>query len=254
MTQWLLPALYTLFVWWFSTGAILYLDQLPRSTYKWSMLWATVLLGVALAGVYVTAGDTRTSGAYVAFTAAIVVWAWKELAFLTGFLTGPRRIVCPPNARGWRRAGYALQAILWHELALLALGALVLGLTWGQPNVVATCTFATLWLMRLSAKLNVFLGVRNLNEQFLPPHLRYLGSYFRQRAMNRLFPWSLFASVAASALVWQHALGAERSTFAATSSAILATLLALGLVEHLLMMLPLDSQRLWAWGMRSSQS
>ena len=45
-----LPLLATLFIWWFSTGLILYLDGLPRSTYKWSMLWATVLAAVAFAG------------------------------------------------------------------------------------------------------------------------------------------------------------------------------------------------------------
>ena len=32
--------------------------------------------------------------------------------------------------------------------------------------------------MRQSAKLNVFLGVRNLSEEFLPQHLHYLQSYF----------------------------------------------------------------------------
>ena len=30
--------------------------------------------------------------------------------------------------------------------------------------------------MRTSAKLNLFLGVRNLSEEFLPPHLAYLAA------------------------------------------------------------------------------
>ena len=33
--------------------------------------------------------------------------------------------------------------------------------------------------MRQSAKLNLFLGVRNLGVEFLPQHLRYLQSFFR---------------------------------------------------------------------------
>ena len=40
-----LPLVYALFVWWFSTGVIIYLDNLPRRTHRWSMLAATVLVG-----------------------------------------------------------------------------------------------------------------------------------------------------------------------------------------------------------------
>lgn len=254
MTQHLLPVLYTLFVWWFSTGVILYLDGLPRSTYKWSMLWATVLAAIAFAGIVATADDTRATGAYLAFTGAIVIWAWKEMAFLMGYLTGPRRTACPPGARGWRRAVYALQAILWHELALIALGVAVIALTWGQPNHVATCTFATLWVMRLSAKINVFLGVRNLNEEFLPEPVRHLGSYFRTRPMNRFFPVSVIATAALTLAVWQHALADTTTPFGAVSSTFVATLLSLALLEHVFMMLPLPTQRLWRWGLRSRET
>jgi hypothetical protein len=37
MSQYALPVLFALFLWWFSTGAILYLDGLPQRTFKWSM-------------------------------------------------------------------------------------------------------------------------------------------------------------------------------------------------------------------------
>ena len=52
-------------------------------------------------------------------------------------------------------------------------------------------TFMPLWLMRTSAKLNVFLGGINLGEEFLPPHLRYLLSFMARRPMNVLMPLSL---------------------------------------------------------------
>ena len=42
------PLLYVLLVWWFSTGAILWLVGLPRSTHPFTMGGATVLLAVAL--------------------------------------------------------------------------------------------------------------------------------------------------------------------------------------------------------------
>ena len=50
--------------------------------------------------------------------------------------------------------------------------------------------------MHESARLNVFLGARNLNEHFLPPHLAYLGSFLRKRPMNLLFPFSVTISTA----------------------------------------------------------
>ena len=83
------PLLYTVLCWWFSTGVILYLNGLPRATHKWTMAAASVLLGVALCGVAVSASDTRVSGAYLAFTSALMVWAWQEVAFLLGYVTGP---------------------------------------------------------------------------------------------------------------------------------------------------------------------
>nr|WP_316640887.1 putative photosynthetic complex assembly protein PuhE [uncultured Roseateles sp.] len=246
------PILYTVLLWWFSTGVILYLNGMPRATHKWQMLAATVLLGVALCGVAVSADDTRVSGAYFAFTAALMVWAWQELGFLLGYVTGPRRSACPPGARGWARAGHAVMAILYHELALLVLAAALLALTWQQPNQVALWTFAALWLMRLSAKLNVFLGVRNLNEQFLPEHLRYMHSYFRQRPSNALFPVAVIASTLLAANVWQAALNSNATAFEATAASLVAAMLSLAVLEHWFMVLPLPSERLWNWSLRAS--
>jgi putative photosynthetic complex assembly protein 2 len=247
------PVLYTVLFWWASTGVILYLNGLPRATHKWTMAGATVLLGVALCGVAASATDTRVSGAYLAFTAALTVWGWQEVGFLLGYVTGPRRIVCPPEATGWARVGLAVMAILYHELALIVLAAAIVTLTWQQPNQVATWTFGALWLMRLSAKLNVFLGVRNLNAEFLPLHMRYLHSYFRQRPINRLFPVCVIAATWLAASVWHSALADEASLFEATAASFVAMLLSLAVLEHWFMVLPLPSERLWNWSLRSRE-
>ena len=245
------PMLYTVLLWWFSTGVILYLNGLPRSTHKWTMAGATVLLGVALCGVAATASDTRVSGAYLAFTASLLVWAWQEVGFLLGYVTGPRRIACPPGAQGWQRLRHALMAILYHELALVLLAAAIVALTWQQPNQVALWTFAALWVMRLSAKLNVFLGVRNLNEQFLPDHLKYMHSYFRQRPSNAMFPSSVILATGAACAVWHYAGVVAPTPFAAAGASFVAMLLSLAVLEHFFMVLPLPSERLWSWGMKS---
>jgi putative photosynthetic complex assembly protein 2 len=238
-------------VWWFSTGVILYLDGLPRRTFRITLGVATLLLALALLGLYATRDDTRITGAYLAFTCGVVVWAWQEIAFLLGVVTGSRRQPLPPGAVGWRRFRYALQAVLHHELALVVLFGAVLAATWGGSNPVGLWTYVILWVMRQSAKLNVFLGVRNLNESFLPPHLSYLQSYFRRAPGNALFPLSVVSSTIVAALVWQAAVAAGVGDFEATALTFAGTLLALAVLEHWFLVLPLPSEQLWSWGLRS---
>ena len=253
MSQYVLPILYTLFIWWFSTGVILFLNGLPRWTFKWTMLGTSFVLVMALIGLVVTRDDTRTTGAYLAFTCGVLVWAWQEVAFLLGYVTGPRRTDCPADSTGWRRAGYAFMAVLHHELALVVLGAAVLTATWGGPNQTGMWTFLILWVMRQSAKLNVFLGVRNLNEGFLPTHLKYLQTYFTRRPMNRLFPVSVIASTVVAALIWREAGAVGVDSFDAASLTFAATLLTLAVLEHWFLVLPLPSEALWNWGLRSRE-
>lgn len=253
MSAYLLPIVYTLFIWWFSTGVILFLNGLPRWTFKWTMLGTSFVLVMALIGLVVTRDDTRITGAYLAFTCGLLVWAWQEVAFLLGYVTGPRRTDCPAESTGWRRAGYAFMAVLHHEVALVVLGAAVLAATWGGPNQTGMWTFLILWVMRQSAKLNVFLGVRNLNEGFLPVHLKYLQTYFTRRPMNRLFPVSVIASTVVAALIWQEARMLGIDSFDATSLTFAATLLTLAVLEHWFLVLPLPAEALWNWGLRSRQ-
>jgi putative photosynthetic complex assembly protein 2 len=253
MTAVVLPLLFTLFVWWFSTGAILYLDGLSPRTFRWTFAGATVVAVFGLVGLAVSAGETTPSSAYCAFTCALLVWAWQEVAFLLGYVTGPRRVACDVEATGWRRAAAALQTILHHEFALLLLATLVLATTWNQPNQTGWWTFAVLWAMRQSAKLNVFLGVRNLGENFLPAHLQYLKSYFTRKAMNPLLPISVLAAAAVVVPVWQAARIATATPFETTSYALVGSLLTLAIIEHLMLVLPLPSEALWKMCLRSRE-
>lgn len=251
MERHVFPLLFTLLVWWFSTGIILYLDGLPRRTFKWTMLGATALLVAALAGLAASSASASVASAYCAFTCALLVWAWQEVAFLLGYVTGPRRIAATPGLAGWARTREALGTVLHHELALLALAAAVVAVTWGQPNQTGLWTFAVLWAMRQSAKLNVFLGVRNLYESFLPPHLRYLHTYFRQQPMNPLFPVSVIASTAVAVPLWLAAAAPSASAASAIGLSLVGSLLALAILEHWFLVLPLPSENLWKWAMRS---
>ena len=248
-----LPVGFAVFIWWFSTGIVLLLDNLPKSTFRWSHLLSSLLALGAFAGLVHTASQSSVAAAYCAFTCALLVWGWHELSFLTGWVTGPRKVEVSPGARGWPRFVQAVLTILWHELAILASGVAIFAITWGQPNQVGTGTFLVLWLMRISAKLNVFLGVRNLSLSLLPPHLRYLGSYFRRRPMNLLFPLVVTVSTGVAVAIAQQALQDAPGSAAATGAWLVLTLLVLAIVEHWLLVLPLEATALWRWALRRGQ-
>ena len=251
MTLYLLPVAFALFAWWFSTGLIVVLDHLPAWTFRWSLLGASVLTGLAFHRLTRIGDDTTVRGAYAGFVCALVVWGWQEMSFLMGIITGPRRIASPPDCRGWVHFLHGVQVVLYHELAILAGGAAILALSWGGANQVATGTYAILWGMRVSAKLNLFLGVRNVSERFLPPHLRYLGSFFRQRPMNVLMPVSITVGLVLSTILVQRAADPAASAFATTSTVFLAAMMVLGVVEHWFLVIPVPFEALWNWYLRS---
>jgi putative photosynthetic complex assembly protein 2 len=247
------PLAYALLVWWLSTGVILWLDGLPRHTFAWSLGGASLVLVGGLWGLHHTRMDVSATGAYCAFTCALLVWAWQELAFLLGVVTGPHRQVCPPLARGWQRTRLAIATVLHHEIALLLLAIAVWCMTEGGANRTGWWTFVALWVMRQSAKLNLFLGVRNLSEAFLPEHLKYLHSYFRRRPMNVLWPVSFTACTVAAVGVWQAAAVLPEGAPQVCGLALLGSLLALGALEHLMLVLPMPPEALWRWGLRSRE-
>lgn len=247
------PLLFAIFVWWAGTGLILYLDGRARSTFKWTLLGATILAVLGFIGLRASSAVATTASAYCAFACALLIWAWQEVAFLLGVVTGPRRVACPPDAAGWRRTVLAFQTVAHHELALLMLGAGVVAATWGQPNPTGLWTFAVLWAMRQSAKINIFLGARNFSEEFLPDHLRYLQTYFRRARMNWLFPVVVALSTWLAVRLWQAALSPGIDAFTATALTFAASLLSLAILEHWFLVLPLPTTAIWNWGLRSRE-
>jgi putative photosynthetic complex assembly protein 2 len=245
------PVLLAILLWWLSTGVILYLDGLGRGSFRWSMAGASVLSLAALAALAATSGWETPAGAYVAFLAALMLWGWNEMAFLMGYLAGPRREPCPEGATGFHRFKLAAATLINHELGIVATGALIALLTWDQPNQFGLWTFAILWVMRLSTKINIFLGAPNIPDEFLPPHLRYLASYFRRRPMNGFFPFAITAATLFTALLVHLAMQSTSSPLERTGYALLTTLMALAVLEHWLLYVPVSATKLWAWGLSS---
>jgi putative photosynthetic complex assembly protein 2 len=252
MSDFAVPAGYAVLVWWFTTGIILFLDGLHQRTFRWSMAAATGVLVVAASLLRSSASDLSVNGAYTAFSSAILVWGWLEMSFLMGFITGPRRHACAERCSGWKHFVHATQAIIYNEIATLLLALAILATTWQAANRVALWTYLILWAMRLSAKLNLFLGVANLGEKFLPPHLQYLKGFFKKRPINLLFPLSISGSTVALTVLSQKYMATD-DPFKITGYALMISLLALAVLEHWFMVLPLPSEKMWQWALRSNR-
>jgi putative photosynthetic complex assembly protein 2 len=233
--------------WWMATALILRLDRLPSRTFPTSLACAAALAVAGLALVMWSADRPTTTGAYAAFAGTLAIWGFVELALLTGFVVGPLRGPCPPS-RGFARFGYAVRAILHHELALLASGAAIVAAVWSGDNKAALWVFAVLWIMRLCAKLNLHFGVPNLGDELLPPRLRYLGTYFSRRPVTPLYPATVALAAFAAYPLWKTAVAHDATGHAGVEAVILATLLSLAILEHVMMVLPISQSRLWGSG------
>ena len=131
---------------------------------------------------------------------------------------------------------------------------LIAAVTWGMPNQVGLWTFIILWLMRWSAKLNIFLGVRNLHVEYWPEHLRYLQTFARERSMNELFPLSIIVATAGIAVLAFTAFTAASGSPQRTGAILLATLLTLATLEHWFLIVRVPEDLLWRPGLRSRRS
>jgi putative photosynthetic complex assembly protein 2 len=243
--------LFAVFLWWAGTGAILFLDGLPRRTYAASMAAMTVLALAALAALWVVRDSVSGGSVVIAFTAALLLWGWNEMAFLMGFVTGPRKTAATPGARGWMRFRQSAATLISHEVAIAATALAVWLIVGDSANHFGFWTFAVLWVMRLSTKINIFLGAPNVTVEFLPPHLSYLASYFRKRPMNGFFPLSITLSTLAAAWLAHLALRAGAGAGEVLGYSLLAALTALAVLEHWLLFVPVPAARLWGWSLRS---
>ncbi len=144
MMELLAPALFAMFVWWFSTGAILYLDGRPRHTFAWTMIGASFLLALALIGMLRLAGTATPAAAYWSFTCGLICWGWQEVTLYLGYITGPRRTGLAEHARGWTRLRMAIASIIYHEAAIFVMGALIAYATLGAANTIGMWTYRIL--------------------------------------------------------------------------------------------------------------
>lgn len=230
--------------WWLATAVVIILARKGARYTGIAMVAMSVAAVFALAGIYASSTDVSVSGAYVGFVCALVVWAWHEMSFLLGVITGPRRTPCPADARGSVRFKAAFDAVRDHELALFATMLGLILVLRDAPNKTAMWVFVLLWVMRVSTKLNLFLGVPNAISDMLPAKLDYLKSYFRTDRVSMFFVPSLCMTVLVVLGCMFHVSLAETMAHK-VSWAILATFAGLAIVEHLFLVLPFRDADLW---------
>ena len=245
-----IAAITTLFLWWFSTGIILWrvrvADNGTPKDHLNSVVFGLPLLGVGGMAASASLPDLSVNGIYLAFLAALALWAWVELAFLSGVITGPNLAPCPPFLKMSDRFLRAVGTIAWHESTLLIILISLGFVSLNSANPFAFGTFALLFAARIFAKLNLFLGVPRINTQFLPKPLAHLASYFRIGKITAFFPISVSILTIASALLLERAINVEHPGMT-VGYALLTCLCLLALLEHWFMVLPLPDEKLWRW-------
>lgn len=245
-------ALSAMFIWWFSTGILLmrvrYADNRGPDAHMASVVLGLPLLFGGIFGYVQTLADMSVGGVYLAFLSALSVWAWIELAFLSGVITGPNTGPCPRFASEGERFLRAIGAIAWHECLLIVVLSGMALQAQGAANLFGLWTFLVLFIARISAKLNLFFGVPHINTEFLPSAISHISTYFRQSRMNGLFPLSVTFLTFATGCWVERAL-ASADVGRSVGFWLLAALTALALLEHWFMVLRLQDQKLWRWMM-----
>ncbi len=243
-----IAAVTALFAWWASTGAILLLVR--RADRADGQLWAVIamlpLMVLGVVAYMVSLTDPTVAGVYLGFGSALAIWGWIELAFLAGVIAGPNRFPARAGAPEWERFIRAWGTVAYHELTLTAALIGLMLLAQGAANPFGFWTFAILYAARISAKLNLYLGVRKVNTEFIPRALTHIPSHFREARINWLFPTSVTVLTFAS-FCWIERIVHATAPAEQVGFALLAALTALALLEHWFMVVRLPDEKLWRW-------
>lgn len=243
-------SLVALFTWWFATGLILLVirsaDRTGGNAYNRAVFFSVPVLALGVAGVILSTSDAGLTGLYKGFFGALAIWGWIELSFLSGVITGPQRADCPDGVSGAARFWRAWDALAHHEILLLTGMAFIVMATTGSDNTIATWTYAILFFARISAKLNLFFGVPQINFEFVPLPLQHLKTHMTKGPITAFFPLSITVLSFATACFAQLLFTAD-TIVAATGFALLTSLSALALLEHWFMVIPLPDAKLWQW-------
>ena len=98
-------ALSAIFVWWFSTGILLWrvrhADNHGPEAHMTSVLIGLPLLFAGVWGYSQTLGDLSVQGVYIAFLSALAIWKWAPARFWRPVRSRSGIRSTPPRWSGW---------------------------------------------------------------------------------------------------------------------------------------------------------
>ena len=97
--------------WWLATGAVIVAARRPVPDPLYMLIPASALGVAGIAIALATASSLSVAAVYGAFFAALLIWAFHEISFLTGHVTGPRKTRLPVGTRGRHRFRLAWAAV-----------------------------------------------------------------------------------------------------------------------------------------------
>lgn len=244
-----MPFIVTVAIWFIATGLIAWADNRERSTFSRSMMIGGAAGITGLVVILVASLSAEVWAVYLAFVGALMVWGWHELSFLTGAAAGPRRGLADPDLTGIARFRQAAATVMHHEVALALTALLLISLSWDVPNQIGATVFVLMFAMRLTSKINLFVGVPNTTSEMLPEHLAYLKSYFGPNRITLLLALSILGLGAMTAWFAGLALAAPVGSAEMVGASLLTTLSLLGVLEHLFLALPFRDGMLWGWAL-----
>ncbi|MEE4287992.1 MAG: putative photosynthetic complex assembly protein PuhE [Erythrobacter sp.] len=256
MVSWdghIVPFFVTVMIWFVATGLVAWADNRDSRTFPKSLLIGGIGGLVGLIVILAASQSVSPLGVYAAFIGALMVWGWHEIGFLTGAAAGPRRIPASPGVTGAKRFAEASATVIHHEVVLALTALLLISLSWNMPNQIGATVFVLLFALRLSAKINMFVGVPNSTAEMLPPHLGYLKTYFGPNRMTLLLAVSIAAIAWVAAWFGSLALAAPLGSAEMVGASLLTTLCLLGALEHAFLALPFRDGMLWGWAFRKAR-
>ncbi len=253
MVSWdghIVPFIVTIMIWFIATGLVAWADNRDARTFPKSLMIGGIGGIAGLLIILVVSQSVSVLGVYAAFVGALMVWGWHEIGFLTGAAAGPRREPASPGITGAKRFAEASATVIHHEVVLAITALVLISLSWSMPNQIGATVFVLLFGMRLSSKINIFVGVPNSSVEMLPPHLEYLKTYFGRNRMTWLLGGSIIAITGVALWFGSLALQAPVGSPEMVGASLLTTLCLLGALEHVFLALPFRDGMLWGWAFR----
>ena len=241
----------TLSLWWLFTGLALISAHQDPPIKNLLFGLSTVVAIACLSSVPYIAADHSILAVFFGFLVALLIWAWLELMFLMGVVTGPNKSLALPGIGLGQKFKLALSTMIYHEVVVISVIGLTLFLGGNQPaNPIVFFVLLLLWLMRCSTKLNLFFGVRHFNHGWLPKSHKHVASYVSVGKNSALMAPSSFLAAIFALLLFSRAFATD-DTSVALSLFLLAWVAALAAVEHVFLMYRVGEEALWRWAVKS---